>query len=165
MIVDDIQSHSYWASYKNIANKAGLKACWSEPIRSTKGQVLGTFAFYYHEARKPTEATIALIEQASDLVKIAIEKNRTKLILQSSEERYALAMQATQDGLWDWNILTGEVVYAERWKNILGYKHNEIKNEFSEWQQRLHPDDLATTTLNLEEFLRNNSKTIEQSLG
>ena len=158
VIVEDIQNHSYWASYKELANKAKLGACWSEPIRSTNGKVLGTFAIYHHEVNQPTEANIALIEQVASLASIAIEKTQTKLKLQSSEERYALAMKGTQDGLWDWNVLTDEVLYSPRWKSMLGYEVNEIKNEFSEWKRLMHPDDLASTLLKVKALLNHKTK-------
>ncbi|MDX2366825.1 MAG: EAL domain-containing protein [Colwellia sp.] len=153
VIVEDIQNHPYWTPYKALASQAELGACWSDPIRSTHGKVLGTFAIYHHKVNQPTAANIALIEQAASLASIAIEKNQTKLTLQSSEERYALAMKGTQDGLWDWDVLTGEVLYSPRWKSMLGYTENEIKNEFSEWERLMHPDDLDITLLKVQELL------------
>jgi len=78
VIVDDIQTHPYWTYYKELASKAGLGACWSEPIRSTKREVLGTFAIYHHNVNHPTEANIALIEQTASLASIAIEKTRAE---------------------------------------------------------------------------------------
>jgi diguanylate cyclase (GGDEF)-like protein/PAS domain S-box-containing protein len=159
VIVEDIQNHPYWTPYKELAGKAELGSCWSEPIRSTQGKVLGTFAIYHHEVNQPTEVNIALIEQVASLASIAIEKIQTKLALQSSEERYSLAMKGTQDGLWDWNLLTNEVLFSPRWKSMLGYAENEIKNEFSEWELLMHPHDLDTTLLKVKELL--NHKTQE----
>jgi GAF domain-containing protein len=87
VIVVDIQIHHYWIAYKALADKAGLRGCWSEPIRSTQGDVLGTFAIYHRDVHLPTEANIALIEQTASLASIAIEKTKTELTLQASEER------------------------------------------------------------------------------
>jgi hypothetical protein len=61
VIVDDIQTHPYWVAYKDLARRAGLGACWSEPIRSTKGKVLGTFAIYHQNIHHPTKADLAVI--------------------------------------------------------------------------------------------------------
>ncbi len=49
VIVEDIQQHPYWQPYAELAARAGLAACWSEPIRDRQGKILGTFALYYHE--------------------------------------------------------------------------------------------------------------------
>lgn len=158
VIVDDIQSHPYWKNFKEAAGKAGLGACWSQPIRSTEGEVLGTFAIYHRDVHKPTEDNIELIEQVADLASIAIENIQTKLTLQSSEERYALAMKGTQEGIWDWNISTNEIIFTPRWKSMLGYTENEIKDEVSEWERLVHPDDLAITLSRIREFLNHKTK-------
>jgi diguanylate cyclase (GGDEF)-like protein/PAS domain S-box-containing protein len=153
VIVDDIQNHPYWINFKEAAGKAGLGACWSQPIHSTEGKVLGTFAIYHHDIHKPTAQNIELIEQVADLSSIAIEHTQTKLTLQSSEERYAFAIKGTQDGIWDWNVSTNEIMFTPRWKSMLGYAENEIKDEFSEWERLVHPDDLEITLSIIKEFL------------
>lgn len=61
--------------------------------------------------------------------------------LRISEERYKLAMQAANDGLWDWNIRSGYVYYSPRWKTMLGFGENEIGDSAQEWHGRLHPDE------------------------
>ena len=87
LIVEDIQSHPYWTDYKALAGKAGLGACWSEPIRSTQGKVLGTFAIYHHLAHLPENDDIVLIEQIAHLTSIAIENYQTSLALNTSQSR------------------------------------------------------------------------------
>jgi len=141
VIVVDIQIHPYWTSYKALADKAGLRGCWSEPIRSTQGDVLGTFAIYHRDVHQPTEANIALIEQTASLASIAIEKTKTELTLQASEERWAFAIEGAGDGVWDWNVVTDDVFFSVRFKEILGYSESEFVNKFDDWGKQLHPDD------------------------
>jgi PAS domain S-box-containing protein len=45
------------------------------------------------------------------------------------------------DGMWDWNISTGEVNYSKQWKAMLGFTESEITGDFKEWARRIHPDD------------------------
>ena len=73
--------------------------------------------------------------------------------LRQSEERYSLAMQGTNDGLWDWNIRTDYLFLSERWKEMLGYTDDEIPNTFEAWQKQLHPDDEAKTLQVIEDYL------------
>ena len=65
--------------------------------------------------------------------------------LHDSETRYSLAVAGANDGLWDWKIPANEVYFSPRWKEILGYRDDEIPNRFDEWQSRVHPDDLDQT--------------------
>ncbi|HYR05258.1 MAG TPA: diguanylate cyclase [Gallionella sp.] len=86
VIVEDIQTHPYWAPYQEVARKTALKACWSEPIRTTSGKVLGTLAIYLDEARKPSDADVHLIEQTANLAEIALGRNRADQALRESEK-------------------------------------------------------------------------------
>jgi PAS domain S-box-containing protein len=65
--------------------------------------------------------------------------NLEKLI--KNEERYALIIEASEQGIWDWNVETNEVFYSEQWKKQIGYNDNELKNEFNTWVEHLHPDE------------------------
>jgi len=66
---------------------------------------------------------------------------KSEYSLKKSEERYALAMKGSKDGLWDWDILTDEVLYSPHWKSMLGYAESEIGNDLAEGMKRVHPDD------------------------
>lgn len=58
--------------------------------------------------------------------------------LKDSEERFSLAMQGTNDGLWDWNMVTGETLYSKRFKEIAGYEESELENTFTSWKKILN---------------------------
>jgi diguanylate cyclase (GGDEF)-like protein/PAS domain S-box-containing protein len=73
VIVEDIQSHEYWIPYRQLARQANLGSCWSEPIMSSRGKVLGTFAIYHASPKSPLPADIERIGIASSLASIAIE--------------------------------------------------------------------------------------------
>ena len=70
------------------------------------------------------------------------DRRRAEEALHRSEERFELAINAAQEGVWDWNVETGEVFYSRRWKEMLGYTDDEIEPSVSSWQRLLHPDDL-----------------------
>jgi PAS domain S-box-containing protein len=84
VIVEDIMTHPYWIAFRGIAKKVGLRACWSEPIFSSTGQVLGTFALYYREPRAPDSSDLEFIKSTAHLAGIAIEKKQTEEALQQA---------------------------------------------------------------------------------
>jgi len=65
--------------------------------------------------------------------------------LQASEERYALAVRGSTDGLWDWDVTTNAVHFSARFKELLGFDEDEFPHRFESWEVRLHPDDHERT--------------------
>ncbi|NOR83881.1 MAG: GAF domain-containing protein, partial [Ardenticatenales bacterium] len=82
VIVEDIATDPRWDGLRDLAVEYGLGACWSEPVFSSSGQVIATFAMYYHHARAPTEEELRAIELAAHLVGIAVEHRQAQEALQ-----------------------------------------------------------------------------------
>ncbi|HEX6708877.1 MAG TPA: PAS domain-containing protein, partial [Rubrobacter sp.] len=78
-----------------------------------------------------------------------------------AEERYALAAQAANDGLWDWNLATNDVYFSPRWKGMLGYAEGEVESDPDEWFDRVHPEDRAHVETRLKEHLDGLAGTFE----
>ncbi|HEX7183319.1 MAG TPA: EAL domain-containing protein [Thermoanaerobaculia bacterium] len=70
------------------------------------------------------------------------ERRRVEAALRTSEERYALAAQGTNDGLWDWDLEKNDFYLSPRWKEMLGFGDSELSDSPHEWFERVHPDDL-----------------------
>jgi PAS domain S-box-containing protein len=81
-------------------------------------------------------------------------RKRTETALRESEERLTLAFAGAQEGVWDWNLETGAVVYSRRWKEMLGYADEEIEPHVSAWERLLHPDDLPRASEVIESVSR-----------
>ncbi|TAF87378.1 MAG: diguanylate cyclase, partial [Curvibacter sp.] len=75
VLVSDIANDPRWADYKTLALSHGLRACWSVPIRSTKGKVIGTFANYYRVARMPSDSELQAARRSAYLLSLAIEND------------------------------------------------------------------------------------------
>ncbi len=78
-----------------------------------------------------------VISMATDIT----ERKQAEIDLKDSKERFELAMNATKDGLYDWDLVTNEIYYSPSWKNMLGYKEDELPNDFSIWEKLIEPED------------------------
>ena len=272
VIVSDIARDPLWADYRDLALCHGLRACWSTPVIASDGTVLGTFAVYYGAPQQPTQFDLLLIERATHLACITIERKRADALrdellarlqkissqvpgvlyqfklrpdgsscfpyaserireiyrvspdevredaskvftilhpedydgvvasitksaetmqewqyefrvkfldgtvhwlygssipqkeadgsilwhglitditerkraeeaLLASKERFDLAVRGSNTGIWDWDLRTGKTYFSPLWKSMLGYEEHELRGEFFEWEERLHPDD------------------------
>ncbi|PKM12923.1 MAG: histidine kinase [Gammaproteobacteria bacterium HGW-Gammaproteobacteria-3] len=83
VIVADIKIHPLWSSYQDIARNANIQACWSQPIKNSTGQVLGTFAIYHRQPTLPTDSEILLIERYAELALLAIEHDRAEATIRN----------------------------------------------------------------------------------
>ena len=98
VVVSDVATDPLWADFRDSALSYGLKACWSKPIISTTGSVLGTFATYYGEIRSPGKRELLLIERATHIAHIAIERDRTQDSLRKAQANLAHATRVSTMG-------------------------------------------------------------------
>jgi len=85
VFVSDVLSHPHFANFKDLIVRTGMRASWSSPIMSHDGGVLGTFGMFYREVREPGPAEIQLIDYASRIAGIAIERKRAEEKLRQDE--------------------------------------------------------------------------------
>ncbi|MHC1728882.1 MAG: PAS domain-containing protein [Syntrophobacteraceae bacterium] len=99
--------------------------------------------------------TIEVRQKNEELLKAKMlaERRLAEVALYESEERLRLAMEATADGVWDWNIKTGEVFRSPSFFSMLGYRQEEFEGSFGEWLNHVHPDDTARVSSTLSEYL------------
>jgi len=100
VVVDDIATHPFWESHKELAASAGLGACWSQAILSSLGKVLGTLAIYHQQPSTPLESDIYLIEQSARLASIAIERSLAAEKIRDSEAHFRLLTEDVADVVW-----------------------------------------------------------------
>jgi PAS domain S-box-containing protein len=125
VIVEDIATDPLWARYKTFALNLGLRACWSVPIMAHDRSVLGTFALYYSQPRRPTPELLELARHASHLAAVAIERHQR---LQAIVENEAFT-RAIVDHALDANILmdSGGIItgWSKRAAEIFGWSSGE----------------------------------------
>ena len=143
VIAGDLMTETRWAAYEwcPMALAHGLQACWSTPISSTTGRVLGAFALYFDEPRTPTMREQSLIEQLTHVASIAIERTQEAEALKRSEALLARVQQVSATGGFYWWPMTGEVYWSEQVYRIFELDPaTPLTPEHR--QSRIHPDDL-----------------------
>ncbi len=106
-------------------------------------------------------AALLLIVLASwYLARVMAVRQRLSKQAAASEERWNFALEGAGDGVWDWDVETGAAVYSDLWRSMLGYAGDEIKNKYSEWVARIHPDDLAVVLEVVEAYMAGKGKTM-----
>jgi len=139
--VRDIATDPLWADFRELALGHGLSSCWSTPIRSAKGKLLGTFAMYYREPREPAPEDLKLVDTVTRSAALIIERRLSQDALQDSERRFRALFEHAGVGMIEmdanWRILGANRVYS----TITGYSTEELIGQSS--LAFTHPDDIA----------------------
>src|SRR5438105_5219854 len=109
VIVSDIATNPLWADFRELALTHSLRACWSTPIFSSEGKVIGTFAMYYREPRSPNSREQDTIKHATHLAGIAIQRKLAETARRESEAYLAEAQRLSHTGSWAWAPATGDI--------------------------------------------------------
>ncbi|HWA38801.1 MAG TPA: EAL domain-containing protein [Burkholderiales bacterium] len=141
VVVRDIATDPLWEPWRAIALEHNLRACWSMPVLSHAGNVLGTFAMYYGEPREPSPRELELIRVAASFAGIAIERTREDARRREAVERFELISKATNDVVWDWDIQANRVWWNEAYYERFGYPREQASLGAESWSGRVHPDD------------------------
>ncbi len=149
---DEIEPHvRAWASLLHPDDKSRADALFDAVARN-QSPYEGEFRLRHKDGHYIHVLTRGLpVRRESDgpIVRIVgthldiTERKQTESALQQSEERLTLAFAGAQEGVWDWNLETNDVVYSSRWKQMLGYADDEIEPNISAWERLVHPDDVA----------------------
>ena len=160
VIVSDIATDPLWdvPEHRASALGHGLRASWSNPVLSSDGKVvLGTFCMYYRETRSPTPHDLGVIEMATHLVRVAIERDRAEEALRRSEGFLADGQRISHTGTWGWNLSTGKVVWSEEHFRIFGFDPEKTKPSFQLFLQTVHAEDRSFIERGLDEAIREKS--------
>ena len=164
VLVPDVSQDEQWLPNPLLPNTAAEVAI---PI-AISNQVLGVLDVQHDQTGVLNNDSIALLESISSQVAIALQNARQVEITESaldevnkSQQRFTLAVDGSNDGIWDWDIPTNEVYFSPRWKEMIGYADHEIANEFDEYESQLHPDDHDRMMQAISDYLEGKVNTFE----
>ncbi|MGX5687462.1 PAS domain-containing protein [Arcticibacter tournemirensis] len=141
VIVTDIRTDYRWAGFSNIALQHGLQACWSYPIVNSSGEVMATFAIYYHEPKEPDEEEFYIITRAASLLQVILENRQYSETLEETTLLMTQGQELAHFGNWLWDISENTVSWSDSLYAIYGQSKNSFKATFEGYLEMLHPDD------------------------
>ena len=150
IIATDLTTETRWAEWQwcPMALAHGLQACWSTPIPSSAGKVLGAFALYYNEPRMPTPLHHGLIDQFTHIASIAIERAQNDAARKQAEEELrrseaflAEGQHLSRTGSFSWRMATDEITWSEELYRIFEFDQG-VPLTFPLIGSRFHPEDV-----------------------
>jgi PAS domain S-box-containing protein len=142
VVVTDVMTDPLWTDYRELAKICGLRACWSTPILSAQGNVLGSFAMYREENRGPLPEETRLTQIATHIAGIAIERQRQQEILREREARISLAAESADLAFWILYPEQNTAWMSEKGRLIYGFDSN-LPLTCDLILSRVHPDERA----------------------
>jgi PAS domain S-box-containing protein len=168
--IKDVQKDNNFPRAKKCLKK-NIHGGFAMPIL-VKNKVFAVLEFYSPNIFNPDQEMVSAMSHIVTKISVAIEKklidqklkltkqkleedfiNRTKE-LRAREEYLEVCWNGSNEGAWDWDIKTNKVTLSDRWREMIGYKPNEIKNHFDEWASRIHPQDYQMVMEVLEKHLK-----------
>src|SRR6267143_2025056 len=149
VVVTDVLTDPLWADYRDLAKSCGLQACWSTPIISSHGDVLGSFAMYRQEPRGPSAEETRLTDAATQIASIAIERQQDHIRSREREARISLAAESADLAFWVSYPEQNSVWMSEKGRAMYGFTLQEPLTRES-LLSRIHPDERAAVEATFE---------------
>ena len=162
VIAECIASDAHWARYRAAAAEQGIAACWSVPIRSVSGVILGTLACYSQEPRRPDAFESNVLDLLVNTASLILERERERAYhhslkqdLHASEELFRSLVHATSSVVWTANQNLEIDTPQPSWGAFTGQTYEQMKG-FG-WADAVHPEDVAGA-MHIGEMMRRSLK-------
>ena len=121
IIAEDVMTDPNWASFRDIAARVGVRACWSLPFRDADGKVLGTFAVYFDTPRAPETRLMEIIDEFAAITALAVQKVRATDALRQA----AAVIDSTRDGVMITDLDKRIVSVNRAWSEMTGFTRQD----------------------------------------
>jgi diguanylate cyclase (GGDEF)-like protein len=141
VVIEDIAADPRFAAARDFVLGHGLRSCWSQPIRDSKGAVLGTFATYRRVVASPRPEELALARVAGQLAGNAVERIRAQIQLRDARDRLRLAEAVARFGIWEADFRKNTIVVSEGLAALLERPRSKFQLTRAEFEAMVHPED------------------------
>lgn len=133
-----------WGDLRALAMEQGLQVCWSIPIRSAQGALLGAFVMHHPDMREPTPGATEIIDFVAQTVALVVHRARTDAEIRRSEARLRLAVDHADVGFWDVDFVQDTLVWPSQTKAMFGISP-DVPVTLQNFYDGLHPEDREAT--------------------
>lgn len=155
VIVTDIATDRRWAKYRQLALPHNLRACWSHPVIIADA-VVATFAIYYDRISEPGDDELKVIARVAAIIKVILENRQNSAFIENasnalrrSNERYEFVNLATNDAIYDWDMLNDHIEWGDGFFRLFGGEPGTGNYPLARWADRVHPSDREAISENL----------------
>ena len=142
VVVEDILTDPLWGDFVGLAAPYGLRACWSQPVFDSNRELLGTFAMYYLQPRKPDSFEIEAIEAAASLAGLAIERHMAEEALRESELRFRQLAENIESAFWLYDEVDVQMRYVSpAYERIFGRDAATLTSSMNSFLEAVLPED------------------------
>lgn len=173
LVVEDTAKDQRFSKNPLVTESPKLGFYAGVPLRNSENQAIGTFCIMDTLPRALSDHELEILKifanQVMKLLELRFERNRLKQLmternllykdLEESEQRWKFALEGAGDGVWDWNVKSGQMFFSKRWKEMLGYGDNdELLAHYNTWLSCIHEEDVTVAQQNLKDHLDQRSE-------
>ncbi len=147
IVINDLPNDPSMAPWKDVAARYGLRSSIALPLRRG-GKEIGYLGLYSSDLNFFNSEEASLACEIGDSVSHALDaldQDRLRRLAESelrlNRERLELVLDASDEGYWDWNLVTAEAVQSPRYNSMLGYQPGELPAGYAAWRETVHPED------------------------
>jgi PAS domain S-box-containing protein len=130
----------------------GLRSAFAFPIK-VAGQCVAVLEFFREEEAAEDHDLLQLMRSVGEQLGRVLERKRAEQSLRDSEERFRFLSKATNDAIWDWDLITNQLQWSESFEVLFGFSRSEVEPTIDSWTNRVHPDDHARVVTKIHEVI------------
>ncbi|MBP3191768.1 PAS domain S-box protein [Natronogracilivirga saccharolytica] len=154
VFVDDTMNDPRWEPYREFAQNENIRASWSHPIiDSNTSDILAALAVYYDQPKTPSDQEERTVERICELLRLILESEIKDKALKGSNERFRYVNKATDDAIYDWDLLQNHLQWGDGFRRQFGYQVHGKPFPIENWYSLIHPDDVTAVKESLEKAI------------